>query len=515
MIVSAAKRALVLNLKNPARVTHVIPSARVFHFRGRPLVAVPHRLDEVRVLRNMGFAAPSPILHHYRWPGRYAPFHAQKMTAQFLTLHLRAFVLNDMGTGKTLSALWAFDYLRRVGRATKMLVVCPLSTMERTWADEVFEHFPHFRVGIVYGDKARRLRILADDYDIYVINHHGLGVVEQALVAKGFDVVVVDEGAIFRNATTKLWKTLDRTVRGIGRIWWMTGTPTPNAPTDAWAQCRIVCPERVPKFYGKFRDMVMKAQGPFRWLARSNATETVHDAMQPAIRFTRDQCVDLPDCMYVTREVPMTDEQAKAYKSMLTQLWMEYGAGQVTAVNEAVKMSKLIQIACGVVYGRGGEEIVLPNTPRINEVLRIIEEAATKTIVFVPYKSVLRYVADEMTAAGLKVGMISGDVPQAQRALIFHQFQKGDIDALVAQPAAMSHGLTLTAANTIIWYGPTLSNETYTQANARITRPGQKHAQFIVNIEGSAVERGAFKRLQSKQKMQGLLLETVEAESVA
>jgi SNF2 family DNA or RNA helicase len=229
------------------------------------------------------------------------------MTAQFLTLHLRAFVLNDMGTGKTLAALWAFDYLRKIGKVKKMLVVAPLSTLERTWADEVFENFPKMQVGIVYGDKARRLRILADDsYDVYVINHHGLGVVEAALIAKQFDIIVVDEGAIFRNATTKLWKTLRRVVGNIERIWWMTGTPTPNAPTDAWAQCRIVCPERVPTFFGKFRDMVMKAQGPFRWLPRSNATGTVHDAMQPAIRFTRDQCVDLPECMYVTREVAMT-----------------------------------------------------------------------------------------------------------------------------------------------------------------------------------------------------------------
>jgi hypothetical protein len=84
---------------------------------------------------------------------------------------------------------------------------------------------------------------------------------------------------------------------------------------------------------------------------------------------------------------------------------------------------------------------------------------------------------------------------------------------LVAQPDAMSHGLTLTAANTIVWYGPTLRNETYQQANARIIRPGQKHSQFIINIESSAVERGAFKRLNNRQKMQGLFLETVQAET--
>lgn len=512
MIVSEAKRAIVLNLKNPGRVTHVIPTAKVFEFRGQPLVAVPHRIDEVRVLRNLGFRAPSPILHHYRWPGVYDPFHAQRMTAQFLTLHLRCFVLNDMGTGKTLAALWAYDYLRRTKRVRKMLVVAPLSTLERTWADEVFENFPNLRVGVVYGDKARRQRILADDYDIYVINHHGMAVVEKELIAKGFDVVIVDEGAIFRNARTQLWKTLRRVVHGIERIWWMTGTPTPTSPTDAWAQVRIIAPERVSSSFIKFRDQIMRPVGPFRWLPRVDATQTVAHAMQPSIRFTRDECVDLPECMYVTREVAMTPDQATAYKAMLTTLYMEYGTGRATAVNEGVKMGKLIQIACGVVYGQGGQEIALPNGPRIKEVLRVIEEAHTKTIVFVPYKSVLRYVVGELEAAGLKVGMVSGDVSAAERALIFHRFQKGDLDVLAAQPGAMSHGLTLTAASTILWYGPTTSNETYEQANARITRPGQKHQQFIVHIEGSTVERVAYRRLKAQQTMQGALLETVEAE---
>jgi SNF2 family DNA or RNA helicase len=81
---------------------------------------------------------------------------------------------------------------------------------------------------------------------------------------------------------------------------------------------------------------------------------------------------------------------------------------------------------------------------------------------------------------------------------------------LVAQPAAMSHGLTLVAANTIVWYAPVTSNETYEQANGRITRPGQKHQQFIINIEGTAIERKIYDRLRNKQKTQGLLLDLVQ-----
>jgi SNF2 family DNA or RNA helicase len=73
----------------------------------------------------------------------------------------------------------------------------------------------------------------------------------------------------------------------------------------------------------------------------------------------------------------------------------------------------------------------------------------------------------------------------------------------------MSHGLTLTAASTIVWFAPVTSNEIYQQANARITRPGQKHNQLIVNIDASEVERRIYTRLQKKQSMQGLLLETL------
>ena len=76
----------------------------------------------------------------------------------------------------------------------------------------------------------------------------------------------------------------------------------------------------------------------------------------------------------------------------------------------------------------------------------------------------------------------------------------------------MSHGLTLTAASTVIWFAPVTSNEVYQQANARITRPGQKHNQLIVNIEGSLVERKVYTRLKAKQSMQGALLDIIRDE---
>lgn len=511
MLVHDKTKKIVLNLRDPNRVTTIIPTAKKFTYKGVELVAVPHKVEETKLLRNLGFDVPGPIKHYYEWSGQYQPFAAQRETAEFLSMQNRAFCLNDMGTGKTLSTLWAFDYLRTQGMANKALVISPLSTLERTWGDEIFRHFPHLNFSVVYGPKERRLKLLSTEADIYLINHDGIKVIAKELIAKKeIDTIIIDEVASFRNASTDRWKSLHKIIAGRARVWGLTGTPTPNAPTDAWAQCRLISPERVPQFYGQWRDAVMKQLTQFKWVARENSTDLVHNAMQPAIRFSREDCIDLPPCIWQERHVPMTAEQKNAYKQMLAKLAMDYEGGQVLAVNEAVKMAKLLQIACGVVYGED-TEIFIPSKPRIEVVKEIIEEAGTKIIVFVPFKGVLKYVAEEL-AQDFTVGVISGETPKAERDKIFYSFQQeADPRVLVAQPAAMSHGLTLTAANTVVWFAPVTSNEIYEQANARVTRPGQKHTQFVVNIEGSDVERRIYARLRDKQKMQGLLLEMVRS----
>lgn len=429
----------------------------------------------------------------------------------FLLFRRNGCIFASGNTGKTLSTLWAFDFLREQGLASKALIVSPLSTLESTWADEVFRHFPHLNVAVLYGTKERRLKMLAQDADIYLINHDGMKTIEAELVARrDIDTVVVDEIASFRNASTARWKTLNRVIAGRERVWGLTGTPTPNLPTDAWAQCRLISPERVPKYFSAFKDATMRQLGPFKWLPRDNATDIVADAMQPAIRFKREDCIDLPPCTYISRNVPLTPEQEKAYKQMATQLHMEFGGDEVTAVNEAVKMQKLVQIASGVVYGPDRSEVILPNDPRVGVVDEVIQEAGSKVIVFVPFTGVLNHVAEQLRDKGHDVAVINGATPKADRDRIFRQFQhEKAINVLVAQPAAMSHGLTLTAASVVIWYAPITSNETYLQANARITRPGQKRNQLIVHIQGTEVEKRIYNRLQNKQSMQGLLLDIV------
>jgi SNF2 family DNA or RNA helicase len=516
MLVLPKKQALVLKLRDPERITNVIPSAKTFTVKGVPYVAVPHRIEETKVLRNLGFEAPAPIRHYYDWPGRFKPFSAQREAAAFLSMYDRSFNLSELGTGKSLASLWAYDYLRGIGRLNKALIISPLSTLERTWADELFQHFPHLTSVVLHGSRDKRLKLLKQDVDVYIINHDGVGIIEPELKTReDIDLVIVDEIAqAARNAGTDRWKSINKVVNRHDKkraCWGMSGTPTPNAPTDAWAQCRLVVPEKVPPYFNRFKGQVMRQLTQFSWVPKPDATEIVQRVMQPAVRFTRDECLDLPPLMYETRMVGMTAEQSKAYKEMVSRLRTQAEQGDITAVNEAVKMAKLVQIACGVIYANDGSEVTIPSTPRVEETRDIVQQAEGKVIVFVPFVSSVNMVAAELSKT-FSVEVIHGGVKKDERDRIFGAFQKHkDPKVLVAQPAAMSHGLTLTAASTIIWYSCVTSNEVFEQANGRINRPGQKMNNFIIMLEGTPVEKRIYSRLRNKQKMQGALLDEIKA----
>lgn len=195
---------------------------------------------------------------------------------------------------------------------------------------------------------------------------------------------------------------------------------------------------------------------------------------------------------------------------MLRKFHTECDSGAITAVNEAVKMSKLVQICCGVAYGANGDEINIPAGPRIELVREIIEESESKVLVFVPLTAALKVVAEELSKH-FSVAVVHGETSKSQRDQIFTDFQQNpDPRVIVANSGTLSHGLTLTAASTVIWYAPIHSNEIYQQANARVTRPGQKLNTLIVNIEATALERKIYDRLQGKEKMQGLLLDLLK-----
>ena len=504
-----------MKLNNPNRVLDSIPTAKPYTVRGVTLVVAPHRLDEVRVLRNLGIKAPSPILHYYNWCGQYKPYEHQRQTAAFLTLNHCGLVLNEIGTGKTQSALWAADYLIQTKQIKKVLIISPLSTLERVWADAIFTGFVHRKFVVLHGTSEKRRKLLNTEADFYIINHDGFPIICEEAHGK-FDLVIVDEAAVLRNPSTQRFKIFRKWMANnvASRLWLMTGTPTPNDPTDAWALAKLVGSPFCTKTYTAFREQVMMKIGQWKFVPRPESVEIVKHILQPAVRYTRDECFELPDTIIQTRQVELTAEQKKHYSQMLKHFVTEMSAeGTITAVNEAVKIQKLVQIACGVAYGDDGQNIGIDCSPRINLVKEVIEEAGEKVILFVPLTGTLHMLEKELSKHW-SVAVVNGEVSASKRNQIFHDFQHAKTPhVLIAHPATMAHGLTLTSASTIIWYGPINSNEQYVQANGRIERIGKRQVSNVVHIEATDLEHKMYERLKNKQKLQGLLLDLIQQQT--
>ena len=352
MIVHAATQSLVFKADDPLMLRGLIPHSRSLDHPDFN-IAIKHTLEATRVLRNIGIPAPAPIRSDYKWPGKYLkPFSHQVDTAEFLTLHKRAFVLSEMGTAKTSSALWAVDWLITHKYVHKVLVIAPLSTLDRVWAQEIFDVLMHRNAVILHGSREKRIDMLAIDVDFYIINHDGLlvtGMIDVLRKRSDIDLVIVDEGADYRNSSTTRYKKLKQMLRPDQRLWWMTGTPCPNAPTDAWAQAKLVCPERVPEYFGTFKRATMMQVTQYKWVPRPEAYDIAYKAMQPAVLFKKKDCLDLPPVVFEERQCTLTDEQAAAFKEMKSTMIAEAKTTQITAVNAADKILKLRQILCGSV----------------------------------------------------------------------------------------------------------------------------------------------------------------------
>jgi SNF2 family DNA or RNA helicase len=460
---------------------------------------VHYGLEEVQALAKLNIKnVPSTITRDYDWPGQFKPFEHQKQTASFLTLRKRAFCFNEQGTGKTAAVIWAADYLMKLGLVRRVLIICPLSIMKSAWQNDLFRFAVHRSCDIAYGKREQRKAIINGEAEFVIINFDGLDIVKEEVANGGFDLIVADEASAYKNMQTARWKTLKSVLTPDTWLWMLTGTPAAQSPVDAYGIAKLVNPDGVPKFFGQFRDKVMEKVGQFRWVPRPNAEITVHNALQPAIRFEKAQCLDLPEVTYTERDAPLTPQQDKFYKLLKQQMMINAGGEEVTSVNAAVNLNKLLQISGGAVYADNKEVVEFDVSNRLKVVQEVIEESSNKVLVFVPFTHTIELLMSHLKGAGITCDVISGQVTVNRRNDVIQRFQtEKEPRVLIIQPQAASHGLTLTAADTIIWYAPVTSVETYLQANARINRPGQKNAMTIVHIKGSEVESRLYRMLRS------------------
>jgi len=491
--------------------------------RGDDLV-IPHGLAETIILRRHGIQVPAPILNQYTYTG-HTPFHVQRVTCEMLTTNQRAYVLSTMGTGKTSCPLWAFDFLKQQGHATKMLIDAPLSTLDFVWMKEMLEVASPYKAVVVHGPRHKRLKLLDTDADIYIINHDGLATVYDALTERhDIDVITIDELASFRNKNERT-KLLTQYVNGDGKkwagmkwVWGMTGSPAPHEPTDVYHQAKIVTPWTVPKYYTPFRDQLMYRVSEFRWLPQAGSAEKAYAALQPSVRFTLEDVSELPPYVSRRQKIKLGQKQRDTYETIRKDAFALLNSGEtISAANQGVILSKLLQISLGYVYTSDGRTVALDNKPTLDAIIELLEQAQNPVLFACSFKHALRGFREHIAQAGKgdprwDVPMVSGDTPMRERGLIFSAFQEGKYAALVCHPQCVAHGLTLTAADTVVWLGPIASLEIYSQFNARIRRSGQTKRQQFIHFERTPAETKLYKLLEQRDDIQHRITSLFEEE---
>jgi SNF2 family DNA or RNA helicase len=371
----------------------------------------------------------------------------------------------------------------------------------------------HRTVAIAHGTAEKRKKIIESNYEFVIINYDGVAIVREEIEKANFDLVVIDEANAYKTTSTARWKTLAKILKPSTRLWMMTGTPASQSPLDAFGLAKLVCPHRVPKLTAAWRDKVMTQVSRFKWVPKKNAKTEIFKALQPAIRYAKKDCLDLPDVMYQTRDIPLTPQVEKFYKALRSEMLIKAAGEQITAVNAAANVNKLLQISGGAVYTDKHEVVEFDISPRMNALFEVIEETANKIIIFVPYRHTIEVVARNLNGKGITNEIINGAVSATDRSSIITRFQTmDDPRVLIIQPQSASHGVTLTAADTVVFWSPVLSVETYLQCVARIDRVGQKNKMTVVHLQGSDIERKMYSMLQGKVDMHSKLVDLYREE---
>jgi len=512
-----------------ALITQTIPEAQEINGQ---YVAVPRNLHNLQVLRHYNFPV-TPVIDdtNYDWPRNTRtvphPYESQKITTNFLILHPRCFCLTDMGGGKSLAAMWAADNLMKWHRPGEFraLIVCPLSILQQ-WSNGIFEHFLGKRTAVIlHGSAQKRLELLKKPADFYLCNYDGIGVgahTRKKIELDGFSkaladrkdikLVIADEASAYKDAQTKRHRLARLIIGWRDYLWLMTGTPTPNEPTDAYGLAKMVNNAQGKSFTAfQMETMVKKPFSTWGWDPRPDGYEKARQLLHPSIRFDIKDIWDGPEMTTEQRHVELTPEQKKHMADLKRDMIVVAKSGKaITAINAAAARTKFIQIALGAIYDGNHKVHLIDASPRVAELKNVMEQAPGKILIFAPLTSVVEMLYKELKGT-TTCEIVNGNTSQKDRARIFQAFQQEpEPRVLIADPGTMAHGLNLWMATAVIWYGPCDKTELYLQANKRAHRPGQKYPVTVVQLVSNKLEAGIFQTLETNTLNQNFLLDLIK-----
>lgn len=447
----------------------------------------------------------------------------QRASVAFIYSRERSFDASDPGTGKTRSAITAFAARRGEG-AGCALILAPKSLLRTAWQDDFTRFAPHLTTSVALA--ANREKAFKEDADVYITNIDAVNwlVKQPPAFWKRFrnGMLIVDESSAFKHHTSARSKAINKIKQHFPYRHLMTGTPNSNTITDLWNQINILDDgRRLGTSFFSFRNSVCdpKQVGPMpnmvKWTDREGVHEIVGKLIEDlTIRHQFESCIDIPPNALTIRNYYLSPQQLRAYKEMEQDAVTQAADGKlVNAVNGAVVMTKLLQIASGAAYTET-HDVACVDTGRYELVADLVEERE-HSLVFFLWGHQRDALIAAFEARGISYTVIDGSTGDAERAAAVRNYQAGFYKVLLAHPQSAAHGLTLTRGTATIWASPTYNLEHWLQGNRRIYRAGQtQRTETILITAPGTIEEKVAETLQAKDERQMNLLNMLELPNV-
>ena len=425
------------------------------------------------------------------------PFEHQTKTTDFILSKPGVLITSDPGTGKTRSVIDAYAK-RRSGR---MLVLAPLSILEASWADDIRKFQPSISHSVAFAKN--RLKAFNSDSDIVITNHDAVKwIAKNPAVLDGFDTICIDEFTAFKNKDSQRSKAMAKVANHFEYRIAMSGTPNSNTILDIWHPTFLIDDgERLGVRFYSFRSAVCQPQfNGFAnvWVDRPDAQEIVASALFDInIRFSLEECIDMPQQVVSTRYVTLNDKTMAAYSTLAEDSVLYTPQGTINAVHAGAKVKKLLQLCTGAVYDEHGNAQGI-HAERYDLVMQLVQERKHCLVAF-NWQHERNHLVELAEKQSIKYGVIDGSTPANKRKDIVDRMQAGQLQVVFAHPQSAGHGLTMTKATTVIWASPTYNAEHYQQFNRRIYRAGQTQRTEVIRIAAERTwEPDVYEKLETK-----------------
>lgn len=454
--------------------------------------------------------------------------HQEKAFAIGTTLDAAGFLM-EQGTGKTLSAIAVAGHRFMVGHVTQCIVVAPLSVVP-VWQAEFDKHadFPCMVAPVRTKDLKRVDKIddlfganLVPRLKVLVVNYETLWRIMDQLKAwlRSGSLAILDESQKIKNGQAKQSKAAHTLGQLCKYRLILTGTPVTQSPMDVFSQYRFLNPDVFGRSFIQFRSRyaIMGGYQGYQIVGYQNLPELADKAHSIAYRVTKDECLDLPPTTDQVLYCEL-DESAKVYRQMEKDMVAIVGGEKVTTPIILTQLLRLQQITGGFIPLANTE--VSAEAQRLetvgHEKISLLRELVTdypvtkQLVVFARFIPEIKAIAEVCRACGFKTGVLSGNTSPKDRGELVNRFQKGHIRVLVIQIQTGGLGITLTAADTAIFYSTSFSFADYEQARARIHRIGQKRpVTYIHLIARGTIDEQIMLALKEKRNIAELVVDNL------